>query len=566
MRRAVSLTTLGALAALWPLSCGSLNKGEVVIVDESAGAPSAGGVSGSAGKGGGPAGGAAGKGGASGKGGGAGDAGEAGVGTGANGGSGSGGKGGSSSGGTGGSSRGGTGGGAGEPPTDCTELSDCAGVKPICDDGTCRACVPRAMPDECAELTTTPLCDDSGRCVQCLHNGDCKGSSQSVCDAGSCRGCLEGSECDSGACNGGRCAPESSVIYALAGAGSYDMDCGTLAKPCMRLLDAAGKLSEASPNLVLIATSAKFTYENAVLPPGINVWVFGNDVTIEGFDSPILTKSGGGLYLDDVVVSANASGGTMVPGFSAVDLTSVALRMRRGAVYNNNKEYGGHGITLTDCGADVQQVEFWNAYTGLVFQGTAGLPGQVLTVERCLFQNNFQALDVNANTFTIRNNLFVANGLASYTRVIRLAGVNTSIFSYNTLYGNDNNCSYDGGLVACSTVDGCGINSSNLFWGNMFGGTAVGAEPCPDQVYPYPPTIAYTLAEQTWAGLGNIDGSLPGNDPRLANPGAGDFAPSSGSPAIDAGDTEPAVVPDVDYYGNPRPVGAAPDIGAIEVE
>jgi hypothetical protein len=566
MRRAFWIAALGLLPTALPLACGSLNKGEVVIVDEGAGAPNAGGASGSAGKGGaGTAGGTSGKGGMSGKGGGAGDAGEAGVGTGANGGSGNGGKGGSSNGGTGGSSNAGTstGGSAGATPTDCVDLADCAGAKPICDDGTCRACSPGAMPDECAELTGTPRCDsDSGRCVECLGNADCSGSSRAVCDAGACRGCEEGSECDSGACSSGRCAPESSVVYALAGGGSYDTDCGTLAKPCMRLIDAAGKLSGSSPYLVLIETSAKFTYENAVLPPMIDIWVFGNHVTITGYDSPIFSKSGGTLYLDDVVVSAEHSG--TAQGFPAVDLASVALKMKKGAVYNNYKEYGSIGLNLTDSSADIQQVDFWNAYTALVFQGSAGTQGQGLTLERCLFQNNFQALDVYADYFTIRNNLFVANGLASYTRIIRLTMVTNGVFAYNTLYGNDNNCSYEGGLVACGGAETCGVHSSNLFWGNMYG-AALGM-PCPDQVYPYPATIAYTIAEQTWAGVGNIDGSLAGNDPRLANPTAGDFTPSNGSPAIDAGDIDPAVVPAVDYHGNPRPFGDGPDIGAIEAE
>src|SRR6185369_10030490 len=151
----------------------------------------------------------------------------------------------------------------------------------------------------------------------------------------------------------GRCAPESSVVYALAGGGSSDMDCGTFAKPCLRLLDAAGKLSASSPYLVLIPTSAKFTYENAVLPAMIDIWVFGNRVTIEGYGAPVLSKSGGNLYLDDVVVSADEDG--TGKAFTAVDLAGVTLRMRKGAVYNNFKVYGGIGLNLTDSNADIQQ-------------------------------------------------------------------------------------------------------------------------------------------------------------------------------------------------------------------
>jgi hypothetical protein len=55
-------------------------------------------------------------------------------------------------------------------------------------------------------------------------------------------------------------------------------------------------------------------------------------------------------------------------------------------------------------------------------------------------------------------------------------------------------------------------------------------------------------------------------DPLLTDPTNGDFTPGSGSPAIDNGDQTSDIAPSVDYNGDPRPLGRAPDIGAIEAK
>jgi hypothetical protein len=126
------------------------------------------------------------------------------------------------------------------------------------------------------------------------------------------------------------------------------------------------------------------------------------------------------------------------------------------------------------------------------------------------------------------------------------------IFAYNTLYANDSGCTYVGTVCCSGGPTGCGTLSSNIVWG----------EPdCPDQVFYSAPSMTNTLAETTWNGLGNVVG-----DPRFVNVAGGDFTPGTGSPAIDAANPAAALMPAVDFYGKPRPVGSAPDIGAIEVQ
>jgi len=564
MRHALWIAALGLLPTAMPLACGSLAEGEVVIVDENAGAPSGGGTSGSAGRGGGgTAGGSAGKGGSSGKAGGTGDSGEAGIGSGATGGSSNGGNGGSSTGGNGGTGTSGdtsTGGSAGEPPMGCTDISDCTGAKPICDDGTCRACSPGAMPDECADLTSTPLCGGmSGRCVECLGNDDCDTSSRSVCDDGTCRGCLDGSECESGACAGGRCAPESSVVYALAGTGSYDADCGTFTKPCIRLSDAAIQLNGGRPYLVLIKTTLTFN-ETLALPPMVDgLTVVGNHVPIQTYQAPAITISGGSVFLDDVVVESDA-GATYSGDLYTVSAVDTTLKIRKGSFTNLFADFSAVTLRLVNSSADIHEAEFIGGRQGLSSTSTLTTASQSLTVENCVFERNRQALNFEGGYFIIRNNLFISNGQDSYVRIIRLVASQESLFAFNTLYGNDNNCSYEGGLIACEGgAAACGTHTSNLFWNNMYGASGLG--PCPDQVYASGPSINYTIAEAIWPGIGNTS-----DDPLLVDAPNGDYTPGSGSPAIDKAESDPAVMPVVDHFGLPRPVGSDPDIGAIEVQ
>ena len=65
-----------------------------------------------------------------------------------------------------------------------------------------------------------------------------------------------------------------------------------------------------------------------------------------------------------------------------------------------------------------------------------------------------------------------------------------------------------------------------------------------------------------WQALG-YDANGKNVDPLLSSPGAGNFTPLSGSPAIDAGLTIPAVT--TDKSGVPRPQGSAFDMGAFEL-
>jgi hypothetical protein len=396
-----------------------------------------------------------------------------------------------------------------------------------------------------------------------LKSSDC-GSSLPVCEDHACRKCGEGSECASGACYGGRCADETQVVYALAGTGSYEVDCGTKDKPCIVLAQAAMKLTSSRPFLVMIATQLEFN-DNVTLPPMLDVTVFGNHVKVNAYNSnpplPAFTINGGTVTLDDVIIEQSGDSMGTDQTFGVL-CNGGTLKARRLSVTNHDTSYASAALRLNDCSAEIHESEFAESILGLDSQTTTpGGGSQALVVERSLFRANREALHFEGDHFLIRNNLFVGNGQTSYVRIVRPIGYSTttpSYFVYNTLYGNDNHCSYEGGLIACEGGEAaCGTLSSNITWHNMYGGS--GIAPCPDQVYVGAPTFTYSIAETTWVGTQNSS-----SDPLFTDPDMGDFTLQAASPAIDQGNPDPNIVPSVDYYGNLRPAGDGPDIGAVE--
>ncbi len=544
----VAVATLFSIALF--ASCGGLEEGEVVVVDSS----SSGGVSAA-------------------RGGQANDAGSAGESTtagsnnaGAGGTDGSGGTssssgGTSSSGGatepteTGGTSSGdGVGGAdAGAPGVgggpQCETSPECAVAKPICDAGSCRGCTKDA---EClARDTTNPRCRTAvGLCSGCLTNADCAVASP-ICGANfRCRACAAHSDCDSLMClDNGRCVLPAQAVYALAQTGSNDTAaCGTRDLACASLATAAAKLTAARPYLVLIPTQSSFN-SGIPLPNVANLMVAANKVKIVPFEGPAVAVAGGTVRVDGLVADlgdTNDSIGVSCTGNATLTLRDVNIANADAAIGLNNCNLNLQGGSLTsnvtgvtDCPPGVMACA-----TGV---------GHTYTIERVLFEANTYAIGARQGaTGIIRNNLFVKNGNGNYSRVIDLEmPVGAGIFAYNTLFQNNSGCTYVGTICCSGGSTGCGTHSSNILFG----------EPtCPEQVYYSGPPISNTLAETIWNGTGNLVG-----DPKFVNAMTGDFTPGAGSPAINKGNPDATLMPKVDFYGKPRPVGA-PDIGAIEVQ
>ena len=73
------------------------------------------------------------------------------------------------------------------------------------------------------------------------------------------------------------------------------------------------------------------------------------------------------------------------------------------------------------------------------------------------------------------------------------------------------------------------------------------------------PTVTYSDIRGGYTGTGNIS-----DNPSFVNPEAGNYHLRADSPCIDAGTDSGAPAADID--GNPRPLGAAYDMGAYEYD
>jgi hypothetical protein len=124
--------------------------------------------------------------------------------------------------GDGGGQENGDGDGDGETEPACMESSDCAAETPLCDAGDCVACGKATQTDCATEYSNTPVCDESGRCVQCT-DADVSACppDMPICEANVCVPCREHEHCPGSACNmaTGACMPVDNVWWVNNSAG-----------------------------------------------------------------------------------------------------------------------------------------------------------------------------------------------------------------------------------------------------------------------------------------------------------------------------------------------------------
>lgn len=119
-----------------------------------------------------------------------------------------------------------------------------------------------------------------------------------------------------------------------------------------------------------------------------------------------------------------------------------------------------------------------------------------------------------------------------------------------------NNCTFIGNdSIALRNNASHPIVKNCIFWDNI-GGEIVDEGTSSS-------TVSYSLVNGGFTGPGNIN-----TDPLFADPSAGNFQLSTGSPAVDAGstDTSGLFLPGFDLNGNVRLTGTAIDIGAFEYQ
>jgi len=277
---------------------------------------------------------------------------------------------------------------------------------------------------------------------------------------------------------------------------------------------------------------------------------------------------------DDVInVAAGTYNITSTLGYSTYDGDGGHKLTIQGAGADKTVLDGGGSVRILyintdadrnggDRGGDVtiEGIAFKNGYYGYYCGGGVDVYGSSIniTIKQCAFLGN-SANDgggVHAyslsGTVTITNSTFSgnsANNCGGGVRGYLLYDLATLNVYNNIFFNNTANAGDD--LYVSSDGDENYIGSTVNLYNNDFSGNA-------DFDTGQSWDLYITLTDN-YHHADNIQ-----KDPQFVDPENGDFHLKSTSPCIDAGTADAPELPDTDFEGDPRVVGAAPDIGADE--
>lgn len=236
-------------------------------------------------------------------------------------------------------------------------------------------------------------------------------------------------------------------------------------------------------------------------------------------------RQGGGIWCDD----------------SAPALTNCTIADNTVGIDGGGGVYSDDSTpTLTDC-----RIEY-NATTG--DGGGLYCRGHSVELTGCEITNNTSGeegagIRISNSTGTLTNCTIASNSTNQAGGGLYCSG-STALSLMNCTLAN--NSASDGGGFSnspSSTV----VATNCILWFDTPNEIADGGSP----------EVTYCDVQGGYSGEGNIDA-----DPRFVDSGAGDYHLKSDSPCIDTATATGA--PDIDFEGDPRPLGAGWDIGVDE--
>jgi hypothetical protein len=275
-----------------------------------------------------------------------------------------------------------------------------------------------------------------GRCESCADNMSCASlEGKPICDDGTCRACRSG-DCSSGVCDTatGACVAESDVAY-VSKSGQDSGTC-TQSAPCRSIGRGIDQLG--ARRWLHVAASGE-AYAETAMTPGAGVLISGKTVSIVGAGATLTTTRNGDAALlvegpSTIVVEglriANA-GGTSGDGIACRNIgqSSPMLTVRSVEIRNN----GGRGVNATSCALTVEASTIANNPGG----GIQTTGGSVTILNNMIVSNGANtpfggARIDNPESLIFRFNT-IADNLASATSA---AGVRCEAVAGQTLSDN----------------------------------------------------------------------------------------------------------------------------------
>jgi hypothetical protein len=285
-----------------------------------------------------------------------------------------------------------------------------------------------------------------------------------------------------------------------------------------------------------------------------------------GRGTPAISIRAGNVALADLTVAAGSGSDVSFDptGSSANELDLLGVTIRDGRTRDN-----GGGISMPFGGrlAIIDSTIVDNGASGERGGGLYASGGQVL-IDGSVFNGNGTsannalggAIFVSQTTLTVRNSTVYGNSVASGGFGGDLAFVNDS--HVNLINATIARGQY-GGTSDVYGSDTSTISAVNTIIGEPRGGGQACFLPGPVMV------DDHSMSSDATCGLSAAHGSIINADPLFL--ALGDYggptqsvAYTEASPAVDAGNSDPSVCPNIDQRYAPRPYGAGCDIGALE--
>gem|GEM_PF-2675475 len=396
----------------------------------------------------------------------------------------------------------------------------------------------------------------NGGCNECGANAQCA-SPEEICDpvSKSCRACGDGTECESGLCDGGTCIPPSEVVYASPN-GDTSGSC-TRQQPCT--LDRATIVAVNAPTtpILKLAPGTYLTTLDVHTPTPQPLRVLGEaGVVLASSNAALQVQDGGNVDVRSVELIKDSLGpvsqvicGDAPTGdpISTVKLTDVKVSYRAG---------GGAVITANRCQLTLTRVDI----------GISGA-SYVMSMQT----------DTNAVLDRVSSHPIV--GLSTEIRPISITGqranlkVTNSVFQQTTVYflTSDQVPPYTQHLLAFntfvfSTATGglhtfdCRPQPTDYNWNARLENNII-----------YSPMDSSAIGGQHCTASKNVVLNIAGNagtnivaSPQFVDVTTGNYRVMATSPAVNAALPQPDLTTDHDFDGTARPQGAALDIGAFE--